>query len=270
MGGPAVGWEASSLTPFLAPGGEGHEVIELFGSNERLFGCRHVPEGGGTTGVVICPALFGDAEINYQREARLARWLARAGAAAQRYHPRGTGRSDGSAADVTFASLVDDARQAADLLRERCQVERVAFLGTRAGALIAARAAHDVDDAPLALWQPVVDSRRYVDHSVEVGASVLGTRLGRDLFESGAVDNLVDLVGLRPRPILLVQLHRRVGLASEYRTAVGRWQARGFSVEVAYDPTEDDWWRVHPEWQPSDEVLTVTALWLSSRLAATP
>ncbi|MGH9209399.1 MAG: serine aminopeptidase domain-containing protein [Acidimicrobiales bacterium] len=268
MGVAADDWETSSLSPFLGPSGDGHEEIELFGESELLFGCRNVPAAGASSGVVICPPTGSDAEVNYHREARLGRWLARAGVTVQRYHPRGSGRSEGRSADVSFASLVDDARRAADLLRERCGVDQVAFLGTRAGALVAARACREMEGAPLALWQPVVDPRRYVDESVAVGAPLLETHLGRDLFDSAAVDNLVDMLGVRPRPVLLVQLHRRVGLSSEYRATVGRWQARGFTVEVAYDPTEDDWWRVHPGWEPSDEVLTVTALWLASRLAA--
>jgi alpha/beta superfamily hydrolase len=270
MGVAADGWQASSLAPFLGPGAEGHEEIELFGGPDLLFGCRSVPAAGATTGVLICPATFGDATINYHREARLGRWLARAGVATQRFHPRGTGKSDGQPSRISFESMVEDAQRAADLLRERSGIDRIAFLGTRVGGLVAARLAREIDDAPLALWQPVVDPRRYVDESVAVGASVLDTPLGRDLFESAAVNNLVETLGVRPRPILLVQLHRRVGLSSEYRITVGRWQAKGFTVEVAYDPTEDDWWRVHPEWEPSDEVLTVTALWLASRLAASP
>jgi pimeloyl-ACP methyl ester carboxylesterase len=270
MGVAAGDWQSSSLAPFLGPGGDGHEEIELFGGSELLFGCRHVPAGGATTGVVICPPAFGDAEVNYHREARLGRWLARAGVVAQRFQPRGTGRSGGDPAAISFGSLVDDARRAVEQLRERCGIDRIALLGTRVGGLVAARVARDMDDIPLALWQPVVDPSKYVDDGVAVGVPGMSTTLGRDLFDSAVVDSLVDLVGVRPRPILLVQLHRRVGLASDFRTTVGRWQARGFGVEVAYDPTEDDWWRVHPEWNPSDEVLTVTALWLASRLAATP
>lgn len=264
----ADGFQDAALAPFLEQGVEGREEIELFGGRELLFGCRHMPEAGATTGVVICPPTQSDAPINYHREARLGRWLARAGVAAQRFHYRGTGHSDGDADNIGFQMLVEDARRAADLLRERCGIDRIAFLGTRVGALVAARAARDDAGAPLALWQPVIDPHRYVDGSVVAGASILGTQLGRDLFDSAVVDNLVDAVGVKPRPLLLVQLHRRVGLASDYRTVVGRWQARGFSVEVAYDPTEDEWWAVHDGWEPSDEVLSSTALWLSSRLSA--
>ncbi|HMG43701.1 MAG TPA: hypothetical protein VK611_20385 [Acidimicrobiales bacterium] len=302
MGVSADGWQAASLEQFLGHGPDGNEEIELIGGAQGeglVFGCRHMPAAGGaTSGVVICPPVLGDAAVNYQREARLGRWLARAGVACQRFHYRGTGDSDRVDGGMSFASLVADARRATDELRERCGIERIGFLGTRIGALVAARVAADFDGAPLAVWQPVVDPRRFVEDSVRVdsgrhglaaappglGALPVGFEgppapaatpawslhdvpLGRDLFDPSVIDNLVDAAGRRPRPILLVQLHRRVGLAPEYRAAAGRWQARGFSVDVAYDPTEDDWWEVHPGWRPSDEVLSATSSWLPARLA---
>lgn len=305
MGVLADGWQAASLEQFLGHGPDGHEQVELFNAARGaglLFGCRHMPAAGGaTSGVVVCPPTLTDAGINYHREVRLGRWLARAGVATQRFHYRGTGDSDRLAGGMSFASLVDDAHRAADQLRERCGIERIGFLGTRIGALVAARVASETEGAPLALWQPVIDPRQYVNDSVAVDlgrgargvpalptgfegppapgtvpgvvpgpvhrSSLVDTPLGRDLFDPSVIDNLVDVVGRRPRPILLLQLHRRVGLAPDYRAAVGRWQARGFAVDVAYDPTEDDWWQVHPGWEPSDEVLSATSSWLSARLA---
>jgi hypothetical protein len=323
MGVLADDFEAPSLAELLGAGPDGHEEIELFGETESMFGCRHMPASGHTVaGVVVCSPLFGDADINAHREMRIGRWLARAGIAVQRFHYRGTGESDGDPARIGFASLVDDARRALAHLRESCDVERIGVLGTRMSALVAARVARDLEGAPLALWQPVVDPRRYLDDSVAVltgrrrsepgvlpgtappssapvpaaaepppalgppepgttappratsaatrAAAFLGSPLGRDLFDPGVIDNVVDAAGQRPRPVLLVQLHRRVGLAPEYRAAIGRWQARGCPVDVAYDPTEDDWWGVHEGWSPSDEVLTATASWLSSLLVDPP
>jgi hypothetical protein len=313
MGVVADDWETPSLGEILGSGPDGHEEIEFFGETESLFGCRHMPASrDASAGVVICSPLFTDAPVNSHREMRVGRWLARAGIVAQRFHYRGTGESDGDPDKLSFATLLDDARQAAAHLRDHCGVERVGFLGSRISALVAARVARDFEGAPLALWQPVVDPRRYLDDSVAVlsgrplfdpsvlpgtahpapepdrlagppapdgtppqavsagagrAAAFLGSPLGRDLFDPSVIDNVVDAAGMRPRPVLLVQLHRRVGLAPEYRAAMGRWQARGCTVDVAYDPTEDDWWGVHEGWSPSDEVLTATASWLSSQLA---
>jgi dienelactone hydrolase len=253
-------------------GVDGYEAIELFGAldgSDLLFGCRHMPAGRPVAGVVVCPPVLDDAALNYQREARLGRWLARSGLAVQRFHYRGTGYSGGDAGRLGFAALLSDARRAVEHLGERCGTERVGLLGTRVGGLVAARLARDVaGSAPLALWQPVVDPRRYVNEGVAAGSrDLLTTTLGQDLFEPAVVDGLVETLGVDSRPILIMQLHRRVGLAPELRTTVGRLESRGFPVEVAYDPTEEDWWRVHPNRSPSDGALAATSSWLVSQLA---
>ena len=115
----------------------GHDEVEFFGDGELLFGCRHVPEGDVRAGLVVCPSILSDSGANYQREVRLGRQLAAAGIVVQRFHPRGTGHSDGDGSDLTLDSLIDDARAAVALLRERCDVETVMLLGTRFGALVA-------------------------------------------------------------------------------------------------------------------------------------
>jgi alpha/beta superfamily hydrolase len=320
MGVVADDWQTSSPGIFLGEGPEGHEEIEFFGAGEAMFGCRHMPaSGSASAGVVICSPVLTDAAVNHHREVRIGRWLARAGIAAQRFQYRGTGESDGDPSRLSFSSLIEDARSAAGHMREHCGVEQVGFLGSRVGGLVAARLARDFEGAPLALWQPVVDPRRYLDDCVAVltghpmfdpnlvpgashpgeaqvagppeprsatsapsapglagppaptgagrAAAFLGSPLGRELFDPSVIDNVVDAAGVRPRPVLLVQLHRRVGLAPEYRAAVGRWQARECTVDVAYDPTEDDWWTIHDGRSPSDEVLLATAAWMASQLA---
>jgi hypothetical protein len=275
----ADGWRAGPLEPASTLEPAGYEEVELVGGGDSaLFACRHMPAIGARAAVVICPPTSSDAEVNRHREARLATWLARSGLIAQRFHYRGTGHSAGDPAGISFASLVDDTLRMVDHLHDRCGVDRVGFLGTRVGALVAARVARDRGGAPLALWQPVIDPRRHLDQSLAFAAGralggpeparpgFLDTPLAGDLFDPAVVDNLIDLAGVWPRPVLLVQLHRRVGLAPEYRAAVGRWEARGFPVDVAYDPTEDEWWQVHPDWDPTDDVLEATTSWLVARL----
>ena len=106
-----------------------------------LFGCLHIPAGEVRGGLVICSPILADFGANYQREVNLARHLAADGVAVQRFHPRGTGHSDGDAADLTLQSLIDDATQAFAHLRDRLPGRTIAVLGTRFSALVATRVA---------------------------------------------------------------------------------------------------------------------------------
>lgn len=288
MGVLAGDWRSAAF-----PRGQGgYEEIELFGGQSELFGVRHVPasaagKGSVAAGVVVCPPTWTDAEVNGERELRLARRLSsQLGVVVQRFAYRGVGdpgaRSSGNSG---FGSLVHDARTAIEHLVDRCGVERVGLVGTRVGALVAARVARDLPPGtPLALWQPVLDPRQYLadaaaaaaaaspdhlpaTHPTSAVRALLDSRLGRDLFAPAVVGNLVDMLGPHPRPLLLVQLHRRVGLAPAYRDAVGRLEALDFPVDVVYDPTEEEWWQVHEAREPSDDALTATAEWLGKQFA---
>ena len=95
----------------------------------------------------------------YRQEVLAARAAAAAGFPVLRFHARGHGDSAGAAADVTLATLVADARAAADEAKRRTGATRVIWLGVRMGALVAAcaggpRSGRD-DAAAFVLWEPV-------------------------------------------------------------------------------------------------------------------
>lgn len=159
----------------MNPGAE----IELFGGPEQLFGCRHLPpDGQARAVVVVCSSGPADAGLDVEREARLGRSLARAGVVAQRFHYRGTGESDGDPAGLGFDRLVDDARRALALVRDRCPGAPVGVVGVRLGALVAARVCRGEPGVPLAMWQPAVDPRAVVERAVRAGRSAGAARPG--------------------------------------------------------------------------------------------
>jgi hypothetical protein len=263
----------------------GNDEIEYFGDGELLFGCRHMPVGEPVAGVVVCSPILCDFGANYQREVHLGRRLAAAGVVVQRYHPRGLGQSDGDGADVDLDSLVADAIAAADHLRRRCPVERLMVLGTRAGALAAGALAARLGDAPLALWEPTTELRRYVREGLraravhrmgrdvpteepEVGLArdgfvdVLGVPLGPGLYHAPADRGLTTLVGDVPRPILLVQLDDRADLRAEYRQLVEAWTALRFDITTQQHPSTESWWYVHDRAVSATELVDATAAWL--------
>ncbi len=272
----------------------GTEEVEFFGDRGLLFGSRHVPAGPIRGGLVVCPPILADFGANYQREVRLGRRLASDGIVVQRFHPRGAGQSDGDAVDLTLDSMIEDTWAAVVRLRERFPLETVAVLGTRFGALAALAVAAELADAPVVLWEPTTDPRRYLReglrarsvHQFKAGTTgatdpedpeaelarrgfidLLGAPVGRQLFDTPADRDLATLMGERPRPVLLVQLDQREELRDDYRNLVDRWTAQGFSVTARCCPSEETWWFVHDRLAPMTAILDTTADWLVDRLS---
>jgi pimeloyl-ACP methyl ester carboxylesterase len=274
----------------------GTEEVEFFGDYDQglLFGCRHVPSGPVRAGLVVCPPILADFGANYQREVRLGRRLAAAGVVVQRFHPRGAGQSDGDGADLTLDSMIEDTRAAVTRLRERFPVETIAVMGTRFGALAASAVAAELDGAPVVLWEPTTDPRRFFReglrarsvHQFKAGTAgtddaddreaelarcgfidLLGSPVGAQMFNTPGEHDLATLMGVRPRPVLLVQFDQREELRDEYHELVDRWTALGFSVTARCSPSEETWWYVHDRLAPVAAILDTTADWLVARLS---
>ncbi|HEX5367513.1 MAG TPA: alpha/beta hydrolase [Acidimicrobiales bacterium] len=147
------------------------EEVDLFGQGDLVFGCRHLPDQAPVAGVLVCPGPPFDGGPDEGRSARLARRLAAAGVAVQRFRHRGAWPSDGDLRDASFAGLVEDAGAALALLRERAGVTRVGFVGARLGALVAARLARDVPGAPMVVWAPVADGRSALERAARARAA---------------------------------------------------------------------------------------------------
>ena len=275
------------------------QEVAFFGSGQlRKFGCTHHPAGSAIAGVVVCPPLQSEFLVNYRREFVLARSLALRGFAVQRFHYRGTGHSDGDSSNATFSSMRADAAEAATWLTELTGVSRVAFVGARWGGLIAAAAASDVDGAPLALWEPVVDGSRYfrevfrtlqiqglsqgrpakptadiVEDLRRVGTlDVLGFAIDLPLYESSTGHALIDELGHRPRAVLVIQIDRTDRLRLEYADLVARWQGMGFAVDTHLLLGQEAWW--FREWRQDREMsgrgellAQITADWIAARFA---
>ena len=287
MSGPATSQVGSrpALAVRLDDSG-GREEVEFFGSGGRLFGCRHLPPGPITGGLVVSSPILSDFGANYLREVTLSRRLARAGIAVQRFHPRGSGHSDGSRLDLTFSSIVEDTARAVDRLRQATGVENVALLGTRFSCLTTAAAARAIPAAPVVFWEPVLTPSRFFrdglrarsvyrlkrgateseDPAAELAergyVDILGVAVGRDLFETSDRHDLGTEMGEPPRRILLVQLDGSPELRRPYQDVVDRWRTAGFDVTAACCPSEETWWFVHDRLTPIGDVIDVTADWL--------
>mgnify|MGYP001260763429 CR=1 FL=1 len=236
----------------------------------------------------------------YRQEVLAARAAAAHGFPVLRYHSRGHGDSAGASADVTLASLVEDARAAADEAKRVSGRARVVWLGVRMGALVAALAGGPTsgrdDAAGFVLWEPVAQGPEYfrqqlrtvlfshvaggkkpdatVDQLLarlesEGSLDVLGYTLQRSLVESFEPAELGRaLAGVRA-PVLLAQVQARAKLAPAHARLLaalspadsGGDGASATSVLVQQEPGYQH--MSNPAWQ-SDELTRLTVEWLDA------
>lgn len=283
---------AGAVATRTDPASGAREDVEFFGGPDRLFGCFHIPESGADAGLLICSPVASEFEKNYRRETLLAWSLASRGIAVGRFHYRGVGHSDGEAADLSIESMIEDAEAAAQHMLGRTGVDRVAFLGTRLGALVAAAVAGRHGEAPLALWEPVLDGTDYFREVFRAGfmadlrqgrggqapsdegmvarlrsegrVDVVGYTVGRALYDSGVGRSLEGELG-DARPVLVVQLSQSQKVRPSYRALADRLAASGFQVDVLVIDEVEAWW--FGEGRRGKAALTqATVDWVASRL----
>jgi hypothetical protein len=258
---------------------EPDRIVDQLGATMRVeaahndglgrFSALHLPPGAPTRGLVVCPPLHIEATRTYRREHLLGWELADRGWAIQRFHYRGTGHSTGDLADVELDALVADAIWAADRLRDRSGVQQVSFLGTRLGALVAARAAASSPGAGLVMWEPAIGIDKHLLevfrarllHSMRHGEAggQTGAQLMAEMEDASSLDvlgypitarlrrsflgvTLDRVVPADPRSILLVQLGRKPSLRSELAAVVAGWRARGHDVVTRAIVDPAGWW----------------------------
>jgi pimeloyl-ACP methyl ester carboxylesterase len=248
----------------------GHvEVLGFVGEHERVFTAATLPAPNATAspwGIVICPSIAHELVKNYRREVVLARALAALGVASVRLQYRGTGNSDGETSDLTYDSMRADVADAVRQLGELGGVDRVAFVGSRFGALVGASAACQRGGAPLVFVEPVTSADRYVREGFRARAmqsiasrsttttgqlaeeleregfiDVLGVALHREFCHSWAGRTLVGELAQQPVPVLV--LHLGGDQPQRELTRLGDdLRARGHEVTVEDVRADETWW----------------------------
>ncbi|MDH3500506.1 MAG: alpha/beta hydrolase [Acidimicrobiia bacterium] len=260
-----------------------------------LFGVTHIPDRPTGLGVVISSPINNDYLKNNRREVLLSRRLAARGIAVQRYHYAGTGNSDGDAASITVGSMIEDTQRAAAHLGARTQADRMVFMGSRMGALAAAAAAA-AHGAPLAMWEPITEGRKYfrelfrtmmivgMNASDGDGASmadiksaferdrtmdVAGFSVGWAMHEDANERQLTELYGDGTAPVFLAQFREKSELKPEYAKLVTGWEEGGRKVKTHHVPFEEAWhlfvfgFRAEEERQHSQRLLDATVDWIA-------
>lgn len=228
----------------------------FFGSAPKsLFGVYHPPKAAQarSAGVVLCYP-FGQEYMRAHRAFRqMAMLLAKAGFHVMRFDYYGTGDSSGEAGDVSLKQWVEDAGSAAEELRDTAEVKRIAFVGLRLGAAVAALAAADRDDVDqVVLWDPAVRGSDYLAEILEERTDSVGnsrSSTGKDggigVMGFPVTKGLrADLEALDLRGVgapagsgrLVVASHER----AEYQE-LGRSPVAGAKVTYQLVPSEGNW-----------------------------
>lgn len=274
--------------------------FEIDGS--LMFAVTSVPVSPARTGVIICSSILIEHMTNYRREVVLARALATRGMAVQRFHYHGTGHSSGDESRLTQDLLVQDALAVVKHFVERTEVSRLAFVGSRWGALVAAMAAANTPESPLVLVEPVVDTDRYfrelgrarrvidlretadegepgeaqpvvvagpgptTSMEQEFGkqgwADTLGWMLYERLYTSGSGKRLDEVLRDRTGPVLLVQLDHEERLKPEF-AELKKSLVHSNQFDVRLIIDEPGWLFPGSEMRAVDPLAEITAQWLS-------
>lgn len=253
-------------------------------AGEVLYGALHRPEGPSQArGVVLLLPLGRERLRVYRESANLARHLAQLGYPVFRFDYRGEGESSGEFKRSTLASRQEDTRQAVALLQRETQVESVALVGMRVGALVALQAGVEGVSDLLVLWDPetkpkvfgrnmvrtnVVQQSHYFGQILRneeelraaLGAggtiSAFGFRLGETLVnELESLDPMALLRRYSGGAVLLFSAPRQ---AKKPRPDLARWQQAildaGGRAEVRCCVLNFSW-TSRKQWQPSLDPL---------------
>ncbi len=263
----------------------GKFAIHFGASDEPLFGLYHPPAPAHARrglGVVVCPPLGDDLIRSHRPLRHLAERLAASGFAVLRLDYRGTGDSAGDERGPDRVhGWTEDVGFAADELRARAGVSRLAFVGLGAGGTLASAAAAARDDVEaLVLWSAYDSGAAFVTEAVRThrmhkrlepeafsggppaagGEEALGFFLS-DQTMAGMRALAPDAILRRPAPRVLA-LQAQAGPRSA--TLLGRLEALGAAVERRSVPS--DRFLIVPPHQGSlpEEALGAVVTWCQS------
>ncbi len=177
----------------------------------------HLPQSGTlrSCAVVICPPMGFEYTHSHRSLRHLAEAFAEKGFLAVRFDYHGCGNSPGDAfSPQQLRTWVADIRA---VVREATLLngsDRVALVGLRLGALLAALAATEIDVDYLIAWSPVVSGRRYIREQLAIAGVGGGEEPPGQGYIEGGGFVLSDETAAELKKVDLSALHYRVGRAA--------------------------------------------------------
>lgn len=254
--------------------------------SRRLFGVLH--HGHPTsTSLVFCPPFCQEMVTTYSRLARFGKQLAENQIGVMRFHPSGTGESEGRTSEFTLDSATKETAMARQVAEERLKAARLGYFGLRFGATVAvlAAAAQPVDF--LVLWCPLINLQRYFRDLLRLQLTKEAIhqrrsqiqRTTKQMVEELEAGNNVDIFGYELSPELYQQM---IGVSSWPQTPPARkilWLARpdeqrsameiaegwrSFGSQVDFETiAEPIFWEDDSSWLP-EKFASRTVQWLTA------
>jgi pimeloyl-ACP methyl ester carboxylesterase len=180
------------------------EDVTYFGNAPRLYGVTHLPNGDRRASVVICSSIHAELLKSYRIEVLLARALAAHGFAVHRFHYCGAGNSEAEGDELTLPAMIEAGRQTTERIVGLAGTNKLVFVGIRIGAYPATVLAAESGGAPLILWDPVLDTDRFMKDALRTHAiaAIKGEAKPESVQESLARldrDGSIDLLGYELR-----------------------------------------------------------------------
>jgi pimeloyl-ACP methyl ester carboxylesterase len=267
------------------------EEITYFGESPRLYGVTHVPHGDARASVVICSSTHAELLKSYRLEVLLARALAHRGFAVHRFHYGGAGHSEADDAVLTLPTMVDASRQAMERIVDISGTDELVFVGVRLGAYPATVMAAESGGTPLILWDPVLDTDRFMKDALRSHAiaAIKGETKPETIKESLArldTEGSIDLLGYKMRSQFHSSIRGRK--LSDYSpdnsnvliVPFGRldqeplrqtWGSRGIQMSTIGAADRAAWWLVEDiskdRQQRGEDLASRTADWVAAAIS---
>lgn len=133
-----------------------------FGQNLSLYGCYHLTaDYEQSPAVLICQPTGHEYERCHRAMRQLAVQSAKKGLSALRFDYSSTGNSAGDCTELSLSRMRNDIHQAIKHCREKTGVDRLALVGLRLGATLAAQLASNSSEVDsMVLYAPVFDGAK--------------------------------------------------------------------------------------------------------------
>jgi len=265
----------------------------LENNGHRLYCIQYMPAGRAKCGVVLCHP-FAEEKLWSQRVfVSFARLLAQHGYCVLRVDYRGHGDSEGDFADATVKTRLADIDGALDYLKAELGAHTpLCVAGLRLGATLAAMVADSRSDVNhLALWEPIVDGKAYMQQLFRINiatqsavykqvlnnsdalaeklknkgtVNIDGYEIGCDFYEQLIGINLLDRKSTFAGEVVLISIARNLAKVNRALLKLKQQYAHiSFSTVVE----EPFWTNTQAYCKRAHHLSGVTLQWLEGKCA---